>query len=342
MESFRDRDYIKDSSGRYLKVVGDFHPTGHIVSYVKYFPDNKFGNRVIEGKRYSYNTHVPKNFKLLGNEPGRVIYSDSHGSIVTSTPLNLVEKHFSPRKKLQEVLGSRKRYESHKVGKQLLKVIDSINPKYLPDIGITGSFLIDAETTDSDIDLVCYGREASNEMTKVFDNSNIISRYGGKSAINLYNRRIVFMKTIDFETLIKQENRKLQGQVKNTNIHINCQTLYKNPKKCFFSTKKFYPIAEIEGIVKVKDDKDSIYTPSVYRIEVENIIDSVFPNQRRFRKSIKYLISYIGTYSSVCKIGENIHVKGKLIRIEDNRKIYFGIELTPWNTRSIFNLLLLK
>lgn len=45
MRKIRDRDYILDSDGNYLKVVGDIHPKGCVVSYVKYFP-SEYGTRL--------------------------------------------------------------------------------------------------------------------------------------------------------------------------------------------------------------------------------------------------------------------------------------------------------
>ena len=76
MKNIRDRDYILDSDGNYLKVVGDVHPKGYVISYVKYFP-SEFGTRIKDGKRYGYNSFVSKSFSILGGEKDRVFFTIS-------------------------------------------------------------------------------------------------------------------------------------------------------------------------------------------------------------------------------------------------------------------------
>ena len=68
--------------GRYLKVVGNTHPVGSVVSYVKYYPDPVLGSRKIKGNLYSYNTHVPRSFSILSEETDRIVFSEFHGGVV--------------------------------------------------------------------------------------------------------------------------------------------------------------------------------------------------------------------------------------------------------------------
>lgn len=39
MRAVRDRDYLLDRHGVIFKVIGDVHPDGHYLGYVKYHPD---------------------------------------------------------------------------------------------------------------------------------------------------------------------------------------------------------------------------------------------------------------------------------------------------------------
>lgn len=342
---YRDRDYIEDNEGRILKVVGNYHPDNFVVSYVKYYPDKIFGNRLIQDKgKYSYNTHVPKNFSLLSEEKDRIIFSEKHGGVITATPVSQITRHYSAREKVVEVLNNQKLYSQHTVGKHLLSFLKSINPKFLNKIGITGSFLIDGYNENSDIDLTCYGRDVYTYLKQVFHNSSVIDPYQGERAIQLYNRRMIYMAQLDFQKLIKQENRRLQGVVSGTNIHINCQALIDDDQigKDFFSSVILHPIGEIEAIVKIKGTKESIYSPCYYEIEVVDILESLFPNELSFIKEIKYLLSFIGSYSCVFHKDEKISVKGLLIRIQQKDKICLGIELTPWNTSKLFSAVLLN
>jgi uncharacterized protein len=37
----RDRDYLLDRCGVIFKIIGDVHPDGHYLGYVKYHPDER-------------------------------------------------------------------------------------------------------------------------------------------------------------------------------------------------------------------------------------------------------------------------------------------------------------
>lgn len=115
MLDIRDRDYLLDIEGNYLKVVGDIHPDGCIVSYVKYFP-SEFGVRTRDGKRYGYNSFVSKSFSIFGGSWDRVCFSPYHGGILTCTLTSQIVKVFSCRDKLKEIIENKEIYKKHKVG----------------------------------------------------------------------------------------------------------------------------------------------------------------------------------------------------------------------------------
>jgi predicted nucleotidyltransferase len=59
----RDRDYLRDRHGVIFKVIGDVHPEGHYLGYVKYHPD-ALGDRRLFDRPYRQNTVVSKSFGL--------------------------------------------------------------------------------------------------------------------------------------------------------------------------------------------------------------------------------------------------------------------------------------
>lgn len=336
----RDRDYIQDSSGCYLKVLGDNHPEGKVVSYIKYFPSN-IPNRMINNKGYGYNSFVSKSFVILGEEPDRICHSNFHGGLITCTPIEKVTNVYSCRAKLKTIWNNKRQYQNHRVGKELINFLEKILEFVdINKLGITGSFLIDAETESSDIDLVCYGRDTFNKLQNIFYSSDAIIPYIGEQAQKLYKRRMVHMEPMDYDLFIKQETRKLQGLTRMEFIHINCQPL-RNDEDDFFDEIKFVEIGEIQCIATITDDKQSIFTPCYYKIRVEDIIDSLFDDGRNFLKKITSLISYIGTYSCSFNTGDKIFIKGKLVKILSKDKVQYSIEISPWNTNRIFTAKLL-
>lgn len=336
----RDRDYIQDSSGRYLKVLGDNHPEEKIVSYVKYFP-SAIPNRMINNKGYGYNSFVSKSFVVLGEEQDRICHSDYHGGLITCTPIEKITQVYSCRLKLKEIWQNKDVYQNHRVGKELINFLEeALKVVDINKLGITGSFLIGAETENSDIDLVCYGRDAILKLQKVFYSSDTVIPYVGEQAQKLYKRRMIHMEPMDYDLFVKQETRKLQGLTPVEFVHINCQPL-RDDEDDFFDEIKFIEIGEIQCIATIVDDKQSIFAPCYYKIEVEDIIDSLFDDGINFAKKIKSLISYIGTYSCCFNTGDKIFIKGKLVKILSKGKAQYSIEISPWNTSRIFTAKLL-
>lgn len=323
----RDRDYIKDTNGNYLRVVGDYHPMQGVVSFVKYYPSDR-GKRVIDGKSFGYNTFVANSLLIMKNQFSRIMYSPYHGDVVTVTPQHMIKEHYSCREKTMEILNKKDIYEKSVVGSQLITFLTNISKILsLHDVGITGSFLFDAYNDNSDIDLVCYGKDAYKTLFDYFKQYDFIQCYEDGLQEELYIRRMTHMPSIDVKTLIKQESRKVQGRITGTNIHINCQPLREDVDDIF--NQNITAIGDIECVAKIIDDSEGMYSPAIYNIEVISITSGAIEGE--MKRDITCLISYVGDYSQVFRNGDIIFVSGKLIRIERGGAIYFGIETTSWN-----------
>lgn len=335
-----DRNYILDAEGNYLKILGNQHSEESVASYVKFYP-SKCYNRFINGIPYGYNTFVNKSFAILLHDPRRIEYSFHHGGVVTCTPKNQIVSVYDCNEKLSQIWEERDKYKSTYVGSELIDFLSHIKGNIdFRYIGITGSFLIDAFNDKSDIDLVCYGTKGFQMMKAAFE--DYVDAYDESNGMGLYNRRLVHMSYIKYETLIKQEIRKLQGLSKNKKIHINCQPLWENGEDPLHDVA-MYPIGDIACIVKICGDGNSIFSPAIYDIQVESIIEGdlngVFSG---FESKIYYLISYIGAYACTFREGESIYVEGMLVLMNfKDGAVRYAIELSPWNTKKEYKAILL-
>lgn len=326
----RDRDYIADTEGNILRVIGDNHPNNSILSFLKYSLSTE-GTRDVGGKKYKYNTFVNKSIGMMMRGEDRVIYTDYIGNVVSSTPIEKVDKIFSCRKKMEYILNHQREYINHPVGKYLIEYLrlslETIEPSGL---GVTGSFLFDFQNEKSDIDLVCYGENAYNELVKLFKRSDFIQRYEDGLESLIFERRMTHMAEIGKEVLIIQESRKLQGIIKGTGIHINCQPLREDEDVVRLS--KVIELGEISCEIKIVDDREGKYAPSIYKIEVEKIKDSIVV-EGGCKEKIEYLISYLGDFSQLFRKNDRVYLEGKVIRFCLEGKLLFGIEMTSWNTK---------
>jgi hypothetical protein len=339
----RDRDYIFDSLGNFLRVVGDRH-NDCVVSYVKYFP-SEYGVKVINGKPYAFNSFVPRSLALLSEVPGRIQFSEQVGTMISVTPRNQIKHLFSCRNKIVEILSNREVYIAHSVGRYLIELLDVISQGIdINNIGITGSFLIDCYDDNSDIDLVCYGANTYNAVKNFFQNSDVIKPYKGSDALPLYKRRMQHMLSLDFETLITQEGRKLQGFIGTKRIHVNCQPLREDGSSSIFSHFNFMEVGDITCILEIDDNLQGFFSPACYRIKIIDVLDSLYVGILNLKKRVEFLICLTGTYAGAFLKGDKVFVQGKLTQLTSmvEGQIIYGIELSSLNNTRMFSAALLS
>ncbi|MGH3830277.1 MAG: hypothetical protein ACRDRS_07455 [Pseudonocardiaceae bacterium] len=159
--AIRDRDYLLDRHGVIFKVIGDVHPDGHHLGYVKYHPDPR-GDRKLFGQAYRQNTVVSKSFGILADRPECYLYSPVLGCVITGLPRQDIATHYSCRQALAAIHDDPGRVHAARAGEDLLAILTRIIDAGVADLfGVTGSFLVGCFNARSDIDLVCYGQARS-------------------------------------------------------------------------------------------------------------------------------------------------------------------------------------
>ncbi len=325
----RDRDYIVDNNSNILRIIGDSHPEEGLLSFVKYYPSES-GTRLIGNRLFGYNTFAEKSIEILKDNPERIIYTSTIGAKMTVTPRKEIRKYYSCRKKTEEILANKESYYHHFVGKHLVDFIElSLQNMAIEKLGITGSFLFDAQNDESDIDLVCYGKKAFVSLLSVFKESDFIQPYEKGLQDVIVKRRSAHMRGLSRDAILIQESRKLQGVIRGTSIHINCQPLRDDEDiilGCSFQT-----LGNISCKVKILDDNEGIFAPAIYEIQVQNVCKCDV-NDLFSINIVRYIISYFGDYSQVFKNGDLVDITGSLVKVEKDGQVFYAIELSNWTS----------
>jgi predicted nucleotidyltransferase len=313
-----------------FKVIGDVHPDSHYLGYVKYHPDSK-GDRRLFGRTYRQNTVVSKSFGILADRPGCYVYSPVLGCVITGVPREDIAAHYSCRQALTRIHEDPGRVAGAHAGQDLLAIIARIIAVGNGDIfGVTGSFLVGCFNQRSDIDLVCYGTAGYEAAQELFMDTDLIRPYTGDDLTRLYLRRAKYLAGSDFGTLIKQEQRKLQGLTPHADAHINCEPIRSDDDRTFarMSAKE---IGEMALLATITGHAQGLATPALYQIKVNNIISSTVDEPEAFARRITSMRSYLGAYTGTFREGDTVYLSGKLVHIQDGERSGFGIELTPWS-----------
>jgi uncharacterized protein len=274
---------------------------------------------------------VSKSFGILADRPECYIYSSVLGCVITGLPRQEVAVHYSCRQALTAIHDDPGRVADARAGRDLLAIIARIVAGGTADLfGVTGSFLAGCFNQRSDIDLVCYGAAGYQAAQELFKDTQLIRPYAGEDLTRLYIRRAKYMVGSDFDALIRQEQRKLQGLTQQADAHINCEPIRSDDDRTFahMSAKE---IGEMTLLATITDHAQGLATPALYQVKVNTILSSTVDEPGAFARRITHVRSYLGAYTGAFRAGDTVYLSGKLVYMQDGEHSGFGIELTPWS-----------
>ncbi|MEM1900126.1 MAG: nucleotidyltransferase domain-containing protein [Zestosphaera sp.] len=160
--SFLDHDLVVDRDERIYLVVGNTHPNGLVVAYLKYVPSKK---PTMWGKGGTYYERVLREYSVeevlrVSSEVGAQFYDPTLGVSIPVVKTSEVKEWLKPEEKLERL---RRRADDliELVSVEVSDIISDLTGLSAGSIGVTGSVLAGIHGPHSDVDLVIYGcREA--------------------------------------------------------------------------------------------------------------------------------------------------------------------------------------
>ncbi len=163
----------------------------------------------------------------------------------------------------------------------------------------------------------------------------IIDHITRSGVANLFGVTGSFLVGSDFDNLIKQEQRKLQGLTTRADAHVNCEPIRSDDDRTF---ARIYAkeIGEMTLLATVTDHTQGLATPALYQIKVQNILSSTVDEPGIFTRRITHMRSYLGAYTGAFRAEDTVYITGKLVHVQDGDYGAFGVELTPWNVSTSY------
>ncbi|MDH5448305.1 MAG: hypothetical protein OEY24_01670 [Candidatus Bathyarchaeota archaeon] len=320
---FRDRDFLSTKEGFLFCVVGPYHPTDRVISYLKYSPDSKGKwwkgkNRFKRVMRVYTISNLLETFDLLKNAyPQYLFFSSAYNITMTGVPQKHVVKHLKPDEKLAKLF--KKSHLDSLQGKvaRFVSLLAKLSAVPADNFGVTGSILLDIHNPAfSDMDITVYGAENSyavkNALTKAHLTGNSgVKRFGREKLRNWYMN-----KTRNHPISLAEAERIYERK---WNIGIFDDTFFSvHPIKLeeelteSYGDKAYHPAGMVTVRAVVADCEDSVFLPAVYGVREVEVEGDVEVN-------VEEVVSYEGLYDSLAEKGETIEVKGKLEHVVDNR-----------------------
>ena len=321
MDTYFDRDFIETPEGFLFCVIGCVHPRDRVISYLKYVPDpeGKWGREERRFRRTMQTYSVPQvlsNVEMLKEKYPQYVFNSRVMSITMSAvPKRLVSRHYKPRERLSQLLMCNVRDELEQDVVALVNELSQESKVCKPSFGITGSVLTDTHHVDfSDIDITVYGLSNSTKIKNA-----ILSKFDDSSSNFKPLTGVVYSRTVarwkQNYGLTSQEAGWFADRKWNRGIFRDrLFSLHPVPSaeeiKQKYGDSLFYPHRIVEGEALVIDSTESVFLPSLYRLNIVRI-------KPHFAFNIEDMVSYEGFYSGVFNVGDSVIFRGMLERVID-------------------------
>jgi predicted nucleotidyltransferase len=334
----RDRDAILTKDGIIFRVYGYIHPSGAYVCDPEYASPNIFRStnpRARRGKNEPlyYKFFADEGLKLVLNKFPQytVFYEPLQKCLVGVNEDDILEVR-KPDVGLQQVLTKEPSDGLLKALQDLFMRVSSQSGLTEENFGVFGSLLHGFYNPNfSDLDFIVYGKENMNRLCEAletlyredpclrneFDSMKAVEakdwkfmNYSLKEYLWHQRRKMIYayFDSEDAERVVKAEFEPVKTWTENVNEY--------DP------FTRIFHVGWIKAVAEITDDKDAPFIPSIYQIEVKDVLDGPQVDD------ITRIFSYMEEFRMQAKRGEQVLVEGNLEKVVTGTNVFHQITLS--------------
>ena len=294
-------------------VKGLVHPPDRLIAYVRYLPDSA-GNRIRKGVNYRRVYRFKEQHQIIHTRYPVYLHDEpAFGTRMQCVPAKRIRQVYNPRGRVVDIHTNGPKDQLEENALALVRLLARAANVPLNNLGISGSLLYGLHHSASDIDIVVYGdaegRAVHKALRHLLDDPSESVRALDKDQLMALHASHQPELPLSFADFARLQNRKVNE-------------FFFNEFQCFimfvqwpdqwgetYADPSFEQCGSSEILARVRDERESIFTPCRYRIE-----DVVFLNGRP-RSDLREIISFRGLFSDQAQADEWVHAKGSLERV---------------------------
>jgi len=323
LRSFRDRDYLKTPEGFIFAVIGNVHPVDRVIAYLKYIPDEhgKWGEGGSRYRRALQHYNVPSVMDsmrfLCANAPRYIFESRVHGIALPAVPAESITAHLRPEQRLLQLKSTRDRDELESKALRLAQFISLSAGVPVESLGVTGSLLAQIHNPRfSDIDLVVYGFNNALRVRSFLRNlkdsrSSELQRLAGAAAENWIAERLKSTPLSRQNVLALLARKWNIGLFEGREFSIHAVHVESEVSE-HYGDERYAPLAIVDATARIADASESLFMPSIYKVEAAEIRGSLSAY------AVDQIVSFEGLYADIAAPGETVSCRGKLEKVESS------------------------
>jgi len=336
LQRLRDRDAIVTADGLIFRVYGYWHPkSGYICdpeyasSKIYQSSNPKAYRQGKSGSFYKFYEHEGLEF-VQHNYPEYSVHVKPLGERVVGVPLDLIESVRKPQDSLRLLLREPIKDSlvvSLSKAVEILCRRSSLKPR---DFGVFGSLQHSFHhPLFSDLDLTITGSRALEKLLAVLE-----GLYDEKSTFkNEFDtpptKESWKFRDFDYEKYVEHQRRKLiygifspkEGERK---IKIEFEPVKAYDEIFNEYTQEIRIVREgwIRAKVKIVDDSEAFFMPSIYQVELEKVLEGCEVND------VRRILSYVEEFRMQCRKSEVALVEGNLEKVSIKNETFRQITLS--------------
>jgi predicted nucleotidyltransferase len=334
----RDRDAILTDDGILFRVYGYLHPKGAYVCDPEYASPKVFQSTNPRAKRGEKETVYYKFFadegmKLILNKfPQYTVFYEPLQKCLVGVNEAYITEARKPEVGLQRVLQKKPNNVLLKALHDLLDRILSQSGLKTTDFGVFGSLLHDFYHPNlSDLDFIIYGRENMNRLclalaTLYREDSSLCNEFDSMKAVESKDWKFLNYSLEEYRW--HQQRKLIYAYFDSADAGRVIKAEFEPVKSWKEHVNEFNNFARIshagwiKAIAEITGDRDAPYIPSIYQIDLKEVLDG--PEV----PDITRIFSYMEEFRMQAKKGEKVLVEGNLEKVIDGTNIYHQITLS--------------
>jgi len=323
----RDRDTIITREGLIFRVFGYTHPPEAYVCDAEYAPSTLFKSSNpkayrTDGEKVFYKFYEDEGWHFVEEKfPQYMIPYEPIGRRVVGVRISDVVSFRKPEEALKRLIEKEPKDELLKALQKVLEATALNSDLPLEDFGVFGSLLQGFyHPRFSDIDIIVYGRKNLERIREVLQElykdkgSRFSNEFEDSSSVR---GKVWRFKNISPKEFVWHQRRKLiygvfHDEASKRAIKVEFEPVKGWSEICneYSQIKKITREGWVKAYLRIKDDSDAAFMPSVYHVEVVKIIEG--PSV----KDLTRVVSYLEEFRMQAWNDETVYVEGNLEKVE--------------------------
>ncbi len=335
----REGDFIETPEGLIFDVKGLIHPPDRVVAYLRYFEDPS-GARGHDGRKYVKVYSLSDRDAILRERyPHYIYYDNVFGEWLEGVPNNLIVKHYEPTLKVLNLLKNQPLNGIEKEALIFIQAVHDFSGVPFEKLGISGSVLVNLYASESDIDVIVYGKKNCRLVHKALGylmdkHESGFSRYSLDDLKKLYEFRFKDTRMSFSEFCLIEKRKSMQGKFMGRDFFVRFIIDWDEVTESY-GDRIYRGVGYTKIKAKIENDEDSIFTPCEYAISNVRILEGASEASSPIR--IVSIVSFRGRFCEQAKKGEWVIAQGKIEKVikksgEEYYRMILGAKPTDFMT----------